>query len=80
MLDFINKAFNQVAFPIQMPVVFAPIRPAVATFGNDGATAARSDCLNKRLGIVTFVGNQKIKREVGNQIARLPMVALLATR
>lgn len=78
MLDFINKAFNQVAFSIQMPVVFASVCPAVATFGNDGGGAALSDCLNKRLGIITLVGNQIIKTEVGNQIARLPMVALLA--
>ena len=63
-----------------MPVVFAPVSPAVATFGNDGATAAFSDCLNKRLGIVSFVGNHIIKGKASNQIVRLPMVAHLAAR
>lgn len=80
MLDFINKAFNQVAFSIQMPVVFASICSAVAPLWNDGGGTALSNCLNERLGIITFVGNQIIKTEVGNQIVRLPMVAHLAAR
>ena len=78
MLDFINKAFNQVSFSIQVPVVFAPGLSAIATFGNHGAAAAFSDCLNKGLGIISFVGNQIIKSKASNQIVRLPMVALLA--
>ena len=62
-----------------MPVVFALaflIRPR----RNNCRRAGFSDCLDKLLRIVTFVGNESFKNQTGNQIIGLPMVALLAAR
>ena len=78
MLDFTNEAFDQMSFPIKMPVVFSTRLSAVTTFGNDNFSARSSDSLHKRFGIVTFVGNQAIKNNAFEQIIRLAMVALLA--
>lgn len=78
MLDFTNKAFNQVSFPIKMPVVFSARLSAITTFGNDDLSARSPDSLHKRLGIVTLVGNQTIKNNAVNQIIRLSVVALFA--
>ncbi len=63
-----------------MPVVFSPRPPVIATCRNDNLDAARSDSLDKRFGIIAFVGNQTIKAQVFNQIVRLPVVAHLAAR
>ena len=66
MLDFIDKAFNQVPFPIKMRVVFSPRLSAVTTFGNDHFFACPPDFLHKRLRVVAFIGNQTIKHDVFN--------------
>ncbi len=80
MLDFTDEAFNQVSFPIKMPVICSARLSAVTTLGNNDFAARMSDLLHKVFGIVTFVGNQVIKNNAVNQIVRLPMVTLLAAR
>lgn len=64
MLDFTNKAFNQVSFSIKMAVVFSTNSSAVTTFGNDDFSARSFDSLHKRLGVVAFIGNQTIKNDI----------------
>lgn len=80
MLDFTDKAFDQVPFPIKMAVVFSACSSIVTTFRNDYLPARSPECLHKGFGIVAFVGNQTIKNNAFNQIARLPVVALFAAR
>ncbi len=65
-------------FSIKMPVVFSARSPRVATLRNHDLPAAASNSLDKRLRIITFVGNQIIKHQILNQIISLPVVALLA--
>lgn len=67
-------------FTIKMPVVFSARPPVVATCRNHNLDAALSDALDKRFGIIAFVGNQTIKAQVFNQVVRLPVVALLTAR
>ena len=80
MFDFTDKAFNQVSFPIKMPVIFSARLSVVTAFRNDDFAARLSDSLDKLFGIVTFVGNQAVKNNAVNEIVRLPVVALLAAR
>ncbi len=65
-------------FTIKMPVVFSARPPVITTCRNYDFDTALSDSLDKRRGIIAFVGNQTIKAQVFNQIVRLPVVALLA--
>ncbi len=61
-----------------MAIIFSTGLPVVTAFGNNDFSACSSNALDKRLGVVAFIGNQTIKNNAVNQIARLPMVALLA--
>ena len=78
MLDFVDKTFNQVSFPVKMAVVFSARLFAVATLRNNDFFARSPECLHKGFAIVSFVGNQAIKNNAFNQIICLAMVALLA--
>ncbi len=68
------------SFSIKMPVVFSARSSPITTCRNYDFDTERSDSLDKRLRIITFVGNQTIKAQVFNQVVRLPVVALLAAR
>ena len=64
MLNFTNKAFDQMPFTIKMAVVFSRFSSAIMTFRNDNFSTRSSDSLDKRLGIVTFIGNQTFKSNI----------------
>ena len=78
MLDFVDKTFNQVSFPVKMAVILSARLFAVTTLGNDDFFARLPEFLHKGFRIVSFVGDQAIKNNAFNQITRLAMVALLA--
>ena len=62
-----------------MSVVFAPtflIRPR----RNNHRCAVFADRFDKLFRIITFVGNETLKNETGNQIVCLAMVAHFAAR
>ena len=79
MLYFTDKAFNQMSFTIQVPVIFATqlfIRPR----RNNHRCSVLDDRLDELFRIITFVGNQSFKNETVNQIVCLAVVALLTAR
>ena len=66
-------------FSVKMPVNGAFITIITARWNDDFRTRI-VDRFNKRLRIITFISNQIIKLETGNEILGLPMVARFAAR
>ena len=57
MFDFTDKAFDQMSFTVKMPINFALIQIPAAR-RNNSFRAQMFDCFNKRLRVITFIGNQ----------------------
>ena len=66
MLDFVDKTFNQVSFPVKMAVISSARLFAVKTLGNNDFFACSPEFLHKGFRIVFFVSNQAIKNNAFN--------------
>jgi hypothetical protein len=76
--DFVEKAFNQVAFLVQKPVTW-PGCIAVGTRRDHHFNTPIGEISYQRIGIIAFVANDRFSRDVTQQYLRLADVGFLAT-
>ena len=76
-LDLVDEAFDQMALPVQMPVIVGGFL-AVRAGRNDRTQAPFQDMLTKLLGILPLVGNHVLSGIIGDQSIGLSDVMLLS--
>lgn len=77
MLEFADKPFNQVSLPVQIRVNLA-LKFAIGARRNDQTGVLLQNCFQKPRTIISFVGNQRLELETGDQIFRFGRVIALA--
>ena len=78
MLDLVEKAFDEVAFLVKMPVV-DPRVEAIGTGRDDRLHTAFLHDLHERVGIVALIADHGVGRECPDQPFGLPDVGRLST-
>ena len=76
MLDLVEKAFDEMAFLVKMPVV-DPLVEAVGTRRDDGLHAAFLHDRHERIGIVALIGDHGVGWEFPDQPFGLPDIGRL---
>jgi len=77
MLEFVDKAFNQVSLAIQVPINFA--RPfAIHARWNHGLRTGFFDYFNKPIGVITFIGDDSFRCKSVNECQCLLRVMFFA--
>lgn len=79
MLDFVDKAFDQMAFPIQPGVVFAQ-QLGTLVRRNDGLNTPCQQVVNESLRCIASIGNQPLKAKPFQQCLRLRTIVALSSR
>jgi hypothetical protein len=77
MLDFVDKAFDQVPLSIEVWVVIAALGP-VFPWWNDRNGTQRLDAGDEIIGVIALVGDDKAAWVVGEQSGRLRDIVCLA--
>ena len=65
-LHLVDEAFDQMALPIQMPVIVGGF-PPVGAWRNDRSHAQGQDVLAKLPGVISFVGQHLLTSITGDQ-------------
>ena len=79
MLDLVDETLNQMTFLIEMHIIVVWLQ-AILSGWNHGYSALHRNHVEKGLGIIALVGNEKVTAAIGQQGSALRNIMLLPRR